>query len=387
MTTTTTATTTTDHAATFRALRADLVSRFVERDEVVTGMLVAALAGEHVAMVGSPGTAKSAVANAMCGAIDGADWFAYLLSRFTTPDEILGPFSLRGLQEDRFTRSMSGKLPTAHIAFLDEAFKANSSLLNALLGALNERVIYDDGKAVRIPLRLCVAASNEYPSDPELAALWDRFALRFHVDRMRDPANRRALLGRIADGSQSRSTTARLSMDVWDAARAAAAALPVSAEALDALIRLDGELTRSEITISDRRWGKCVGILRASAYLEGDAEVSEDHLGILGDVLWDAPEQRPTIVAAIARVAMPAVGEAREIHEAILGLLASTGASNRDSAAVSMTEIKKAAKRIDGIRKTARPGSRSDAAIASMLDDLRARYDALRSELIKGMDL
>src|SRR5574343_209654 len=353
MTTTTTATTTTDHAASFRALRADLVSRFVERDEVVTGMLVAALAGEHVAMVGSPGTAKSAVANAMCGAIDGADWFAYLLSRFTTPDEILGPFSLRGLQEDRFTRSMSGKLPTAHIAFLDEAFKANSSLLNALLGALNERVIYDDGKAVRIPLRLCVAASNEDPSDPELAALWDRFALRFHVDRMRDPANRRALLGRIADGSQSRSTTARLSMDVWDAARAAAAALPVSAEALDALIRLDGELTRSAITISDRRWGKCVGILRASAYLEGDAAVSE----------------------------------AREIHEAILGLLASTGASNRDSAAVSMTEIKKAAKRIDGIRKTARPGSRSDAAIASMLDDLRARYDALRSELIKGMDL
>ena len=107
------------HATYFQQLVANLQGGFAERDSVIEGMVCAALAGEHVLLLGPPGTAKSALTRAFCGAVEGAQYFEWLLSKFSAPEELFGPISLSALKADRFERITTGKLPQAHVAFLD----------------------------------------------------------------------------------------------------------------------------------------------------------------------------------------------------------------------------------------------------------------------------
>ena len=169
-----------DILETLQRVRAELHAQFIERDEVVDGALIALLAGQHVLLIGPPGTAKSMLAKALCQRI-GGDYFEWLLTKFTTPEEIFGPISLPALEQGRYERVTAGKLPVAEVAFLDEIFKANSAILNALLTILNERRFYQGTGVIDVPLRTLVAASNELPDEEELAALYDRFLLRFTI--------------------------------------------------------------------------------------------------------------------------------------------------------------------------------------------------------------
>ena len=115
------------------SLRKELRQVFLEREHIIDGFLCSLLAKQHILFLGPPGTAKSALAQTLCGAFEGAAYFSWLLTRFSTPEELFGPISLSALKQDQFTRKTDGKLPQAHIGFLDEIFKGNSAILNALL--------------------------------------------------------------------------------------------------------------------------------------------------------------------------------------------------------------------------------------------------------------
>ncbi|CAJ1367553.1 unnamed protein product, partial [Effrenium voratum] len=147
----------------FRQLSEGLVERSVETKL----LLLAALSGEHLFLLGPPGTAKSLLARRLATVCRGA-FFERLLTRFSVPEEIFGPLSLRALENDELRRKVEGFLPTADVAFLDEVFKANSSILNALLTLLNERRFDNGGERVDVPLWTAVAASNELPESDEL---------------------------------------------------------------------------------------------------------------------------------------------------------------------------------------------------------------------------
>ena len=162
----------------FAAVRSALCGSLVERDEEIELCLTALVAGEHLLLVGPPGLAKSALLDGLLACAGGRK-FSVLMTKFTQPEELFGPLSLTALKVDRYVRVTAGKAAEAEFLYLDEVWKASSAILNTLLRLLNERVFdAGDGVARPVPLRLCVASSNEWP-DPEggkeLAAAFDRF--------------------------------------------------------------------------------------------------------------------------------------------------------------------------------------------------------------------
>ena len=160
-----------------------LESTFLGKSETVRLMLVAACAGEHMLLVGPPGTAKSALVRMFAKLVD-ARYFEYLLTRFTEPNEIFGPIDIQAFRSGDYRRRMEGMLPTADIVFLDEVFKANSAILNSLLGVLNERIYTVGSSVVKVPLISAFGASNEVPNDEDLMAVFDRFLIRLKSDNL-----------------------------------------------------------------------------------------------------------------------------------------------------------------------------------------------------------
>src|SRR5580658_6405080 len=164
-------------------LAKNLEGRFLGKDEVIRLLLIATIAGEHAVLIGPPGTAKSALIRTFARLIQ-ARYFEYLLTRFTEPNEIFGPVDIAAFREGRYQRRIEGMLPEAEIVFLDEVFKSNSAILNALLTLLNERRYTSGGQILRCPRLSVFAASNEVPADGTLTAVFDRFLLRVHSDNL-----------------------------------------------------------------------------------------------------------------------------------------------------------------------------------------------------------
>src|SRR5947209_20509539 len=153
--------------AKFLTTRRELAASLIERDDEVDLILTALVCNEHPLLVGPPGTAKSLLLDSLMSWMRGRK-FTILFTKFTTPEECFGPISVQGLKEDKYRRVTTGKLPEAHLVYLDEVFKSSSAILNTLLRILNERVFENgDGALVKVPLLICVGSSNEWPHAQE----------------------------------------------------------------------------------------------------------------------------------------------------------------------------------------------------------------------------
>jgi MoxR-like ATPase len=297
---------TADLRDTLAAVRRELNGVLIDREEEIDLALTAVVAGEHLLLVGPPGCGKSLLLDSLL-ARTGGTRFSLLLTKFTTPEELVGPVSLAALKDDRYLRVTAGRLPEAEFCFLDELFKGSSAILNTLLRMLNEGTFdRGDGVARPVPLKLCVAAANEWPSPDtgqELSALFDRFLLRAAVAPVRTRAGRQRLLwaDRPTTPPGVTLTPAELAL-----ARQQAAALPWSVEAKEAFEAVLAELAKEGVRPGDRRQHKTVGVVRAFAFLNGADAVRPEHLEIARHCLWDAPEEQPlTAARVIARIANP----------------------------------------------------------------------------------
>jgi len=280
-------------ATKLRTAYEQLTGGLVERSVEAKLLLLAALSGEHLFLLGPPGTAKSLLARRLASVCRG-QFFERLLTRFSVPEEVFGPLSLRALENDELRRKVEGYLPTADVAFLDEIFKANSSILNALLTLLNERRFDNGGERMDVPLWCAVAASNELPESDELDALFDRFLLRRQVPRVSDgqvPDFLRSSLDHSARESGPTDTEEPM-LSVVDSieSQSSASKTTFPSHLLDLVVSLRAYLrdeAEPPVNLSDRRLGKAVRLIRLAATTSGATEVSELDLLLLQHICWD----------------------------------------------------------------------------------------------------
>lgn len=281
-----------------------LNSKFFEREKEIEALLVAVLSRQHMLMIGPAGTAKSALSAELAKIVQGTEYFQWLLTRFSTPEELFGPLSLRELEKGVYKRNTAGKMPESHLVFLDEIFKSNSAILNSLLTLINERLFYNNGTPIKVPLMTVVGSSNEYPEDDEgLEALFDRFLLRFEVNYIGDNDNFISML----KGNGPTSSMPSITLEELEQFQFYVDMVSIPDEIYEALMKIRLELRDQGIHPSDRRFKQSLSVLQAKALLDQRQEVSLNDLLILENALWETVEQRETVSDIVRDFALDAV--------------------------------------------------------------------------------
>jgi MoxR-like ATPase len=365
-----------------RQIRDELGGAFLERSELIDGALIALLSGHHILIVGPPGTAKSMLADEVCRRLDGAVYFQWLLTKFTTPEEVFGAVSLAALERDEYKRVTSLKLPEAHIAFLDEVFKANSSILNAMLTLMNERRFHNGSRVEKVPLIALFGASNELPEDDELQALYDRFLMRFAVDYIEEDFRFLKML----QSNQPTGAT-NLSLQELETARAESRAVAIPDMIYRTIADLRHELVRAELVSSDRRYRQCLDVLRAHAYLDGRDRVREDDLFFLEHILWHDPTERADVRAAIHRLlrgyedeARALLYQSRELRDYAHRQWDNTDLRGR-AVVEAHTKIRNIISRVDKLLSEARDSGRPLDAV----EDVRSEIERIQQQMLKAL--
>ena len=325
----------------FKQLLGEMNRGIYEKETEISLSLLAALAGESIILLGPPGVAKSMVARQLKTAFKDARSFEYLMSRFSTPDEIFGPVSIQKLKtSDTYERAVEGYLPTADVVFLDEIWKAGPAIQNTLLTVINEKIFRNGNREMHLPLKLLVAASNELPAKGEgLEALWDRFVIRIESRPIKLEKNFRAMLLEaptdflgptdFTDSTDSSGSMGKCgftdsadfsdSTDFSDLKITAEeyaewvekiCKIGVKEEVLDAIsairkslraVNVDEAAERRNIYVSDRRWKNIVRLLRTSAFMQDREEVDICDLLPIYHCLWQEPEERDAIRSIVIR--------------------------------------------------------------------------------------
>ncbi len=271
-----------------------------EKDEAIRLAFLCALAGESIFLLGPPGVAKSLIARRLKFAFADGKSFEYLMSRFSTPDEVFGPVSIKKLKdEDRYERLTDKYLPGANVVFLDEIWKAGPAIQNALLTVINEKVYRNGEQEIQTDIKCIVSASNELPKAGEgLDALWDRFLVRYTISEIKQKGNFLKMLVNVGDVyDDTVPANDKLSHGELEAWSSLIDQVEMPAEVLNTIQLVKHRLENSNGTteggfkVFDRRWKKCVRLLRTAAFLNGRGQVDLMDCFLLAHCLWDTPAQ------------------------------------------------------------------------------------------------
>lgn len=296
----------------FQQLLREMNRGIYEKDTEISLALLAAMAGQSILLLGPPGVAKSMVARQMKRAFRNAQSFEYLMSRFSTPDEIFGPVSILKLKNsDTYERATDGYLPSSDIVFLDEIWKAGPAIQNTLLTVINEKTFRNGRREMRLPLKLLMAASNELPAKGEgLEALWDRFLVRIECRPIRQEKNFRAMLLGETDSTEVKDESSAISPEEYSRWSSCIDGIGMKEDVLNAIsairkalhsVNVDEAAERRDVYVSDRRWKNIVRLLRTSAFMQDRDEVDICDLPPVYHCLWQEPEECAPIRQIVIR--------------------------------------------------------------------------------------
>ncbi len=278
-----------------------LNSGLFERKEAMNLAFLSAIAGESIFLLGPPGVAKSLIARRLKFAFRDSQAFEYLMNRFSTPDEIFGPVSIKRLKdEDKYERITDKYLPGSNVVFLDEIWKAGPSIQNSLLTILNEKVYRNGEQEVKVNLRGIISASNELPAEEQgLEALWDRFLIRYYVMGIKDRENFARMITStedlFVDNIAQQDKISEEELQEWSSS-IDRIAVPAEVLSLVDYLRmgienLNKKKSESILYVSDRRWKKIIRILKTSAFLNGREKVDLMDCFLIAHCIWEKPDQ------------------------------------------------------------------------------------------------
>jgi len=295
----------------FKTILENLNKGIYEKEEVIALALLGAISGESIFLLGPPGVAKSLIARRLKNIFKDGKAFEYLMSRFSTPDEIFGPVSISKLKnEDKYIRLTENYLPNADIVFLDEIWKAGPSIQNTLLTVINEKLFRNGDKDEKIKMKSLISASNELPTQNEgLEALWDRFLIRYFVDGITENDN---FFDMIAGNTSIEDDTIDKELKITDEEyqkwqeKILKVKIPDEVKNVIKAIRfyLDEYNTKNEneyIYISDRRWKKVVKILKTSAFMNNRDEINLMDIFLIVHLIWDNDKQIDKVKEMVAK--------------------------------------------------------------------------------------
>jgi MoxR-like ATPase len=287
-------------------------STFVGKDDIIDLMGICLVGRENLFLLGPPGTAKSALVRELARQLNGKT-FEYLLTRFTEPNELFGPFDIRRLREGDLVTNTEGMLPEANLIFLDELLNANSAILNSLLMVLNERIFRRGRETRNLPVLMIVGASNHLPEDDALQALFDRFLIRVRCDYV-DPHHLNDVLdaGWVLE-QKIANQTASDTIDTEEIRQLQNMIASVNMQGIRAAyIELIEKLRNAGVQVSDRRAVKLQRLIAASALLCKRIEAYRSDMWVLR-YIWDTDEQRE-VIAGIVNAIIEEETETEQVH-------------------------------------------------------------------------
>lgn len=287
-------------------LVASVSAGMFEREEIIAVSLLGALCGQNTFLYGPPGTAKSLISRRIACAFEQPTYFEYLMNRFSTPEEVFGPVSIKALKEDHYIRKTDNYLPKAEFAFLDEIWKSSPAILNTLLTLINEHV-FRNGEAIeKAPLKALIAASNETPdANQGLEALYDRFIVRLMVGPIREAQHFDQLLNsKPTEAKIDIPSALQVKSSEWTEWMAQSHQVKLSAETLTIihLIReqLEQQYETLKVYVSDRRWQRAAMLMKAAALFNDRKETNHSDALLLQHCLWTHEENRQAVWDIVA---------------------------------------------------------------------------------------
>ena len=310
--------------ATFSSLqnfRASLNDAFLERTEIIDGVIASIITEQNCFLFGAPGTGKSELVRQIANGFNGCKFFGYLLSPTTDPSELYGPVAVSKLLEDEYTRDIKGYLPDSNIAFLDELFRGSSAVLNSLLQVLNERTFNNGKELVQTKIKSVVAATNSFPSEESLQAFCDRFLFRPTIEGLKKPTSKRKLYDWALSGNRP-SVKSDLTIESLQILKQEADEVKVSDEFIDIFTECMDMLESRGMVISDRRRVQILKFLRGWAIVQGEDTLHPDYLHqTLHHIVYQSEEDLETIKEVVDQVVPTADQFIRSLKKASGGIM------------------------------------------------------------------
>lgn len=306
----------------FQAFRASLNEAFLEREQIIDGLLASLITKQNAFLFGVPGTGKSELVRAVSNGFDGSQFFGYLLSPTTDPSELFGPVAVSKLLKDEYTRDVTGYLPSSNIAFLDELFRGSSAVLNSLLTILNERLFNNGKDQIKTPIQSIVAATNSFPQEEALQAFCDRFLFRPTVPLLQKPVSKK-ILDQWALGLTKRpAVTSELTYHDLGTLQTAALEVTASEHFLESFSQVIDVLASRGIVISDRRRVQILKFLRGWAIVQGEQEIVPEFMhDTLKHIVYQTPDDIQVIKEVLDQCVPTADKLVKQMGRAMSGIM------------------------------------------------------------------